>query len=253
MNCRESRLMIPSWLDHEVPEQDSETLQLHLKSCEACSALAAREAEFISALRERLPKEAMPLELKSRLLALAQARVIPSAAPKVWGRVLIGAGAGLLIGCLLFVFSSRPLVSGDWTQFYLSQYQSQLADKTPLDFVSPSPEQVAAWLQGSLNRPAHVPRMKDAKLLGGRICLLRGQRIGMAIYTSQGSTMNLFMGDPKLLCPQGLKESEGTLYAQYGGGLSLVAWEHHGHFHVAVSELKLAQLKELARQCQTSI
>jgi len=33
----------------------------------------------------------------------------------------------------------------------------------------------------------------------------------------------------------------------------LVAWQHNGHVHVAVSDLTLAQVKELARQCQASL
>jgi hypothetical protein len=88
---------------------------------------------------------------------------------------------------------------------------------------------------------------------GGRICALRGERVGLAVYESQGRTMSLFMGDPKLLCPPGLKQPEGQLYAQDNSTLSLVAWQHNGDFHVAVSELTLAQLKELARQCQASL
>ena len=32
-----------------------------------------------------------------------------------------------------------------------------------------------------------------------------------------------------------------------------MAWQHNGHCHVAVSDLTLAQLKELARQCQASL
>ena len=36
---------------------------------------------------------------------------------------------------------------------------------------------------------------------GGHICALRGERVGLAFYESQGRTMSLFMGDPKLLGP----------------------------------------------------
>jgi len=88
---------------------------------------------------------------------------------------------------------------------------------------------------------------------GGRIGALRGERVGRTVYASQGCTMRLFMGAPKLLCPPGLKQPEGQLYAQDNSTLSLVAWQHNGHFHVAVSALTLAQLKELARQCQASL
>jgi len=88
---------------------------------------------------------------------------------------------------------------------------------------------------------------------GGRIGALRGERGGLVVYASQGCTMRLFMGDPKLLCPPGLKQPEGQLAAQDNSTLSLVAWQPNGHFHVAVSVLTLAQLKELARQCQAPL
>ncbi len=88
---------------------------------------------------------------------------------------------------------------------------------------------------------------------GGRMCALRGERVGLAVSESQGRTMRLFMGDPTLRCPPGLKQPKGQLYAQDHSTLSLVAWQHNGHCHVAVSDLTLAQWKELARQCQASL
>ena len=85
------------------------------------------------------------------------------------------------------------------------------------------------------------------------MCALRGERGGLAVYASQGRTMRLCMGDPKLLCPPGLKQPEGQLDAQDNSTLSLVAWQYNGHFHVAVSDLTLVQWKALARQCQASL
>jgi hypothetical protein len=88
---------------------------------------------------------------------------------------------------------------------------------------------------------------------GSRMCALRGERVGLAVYASQGRTMSLFMGAPTLLCSPGLKQPEGPLSAQDNATLSWVAWQHNGHVHVAVSDLTLAQLKERARQCQASL
>jgi hypothetical protein len=85
------------------------------------------------------------------------------------------------------------------------------------------------------------------------MCALRGERVGLAVYDSQGRTMRLFMGAPTLRCPPGLKQPEGQLYAQDNATLSVVAWQHNGHVHVAVSDLTLAQWKERARQCQASL
>jgi anti-sigma factor (TIGR02949 family) len=249
MNCREIRAAIPAWLDHELPEREAQTLLAHLEACEACRAHARREEAFLRSLRAQLPREAAPPELKARLLALASGGG-RSPARSRWGWVLSASGGLALAAGALLLFFSRPSDAGDWTRFYLAQHQAAPAQ---VDFATASPPQLAAWLQGKLGHPVHVPGMKDARLLGGRVCTLRGQGLGLAVYESQGRTMSLFMGDPKLLCPSGLKQPEGQLYSQESRPLALVAWEHHGHFHVAVSELALPQLRELARQCQASL
>lgn len=250
MNCRESRSMIPAWLDQELPGRDGEALEAHLDACEDCSAFARREQGFVRGLRENLPREAAPPELKERLLSSVRAPAVSTAPARRWA---LGAAAGLaLAGLLLALFVPRAGLSEDWTRFYLQEHQAHSGAEAA-DFNASDPAKVAGWLGSALGHPVHVPSMPDAELLGGRLCRLRGQKVGLALYRSKGRMLSLFMGDPKLLCPQGLKRAEGELYAQSGPTLSLVAWQHNGHFHVAVSELDLAELSVLAKQCQASL
>jgi len=68
------------------------------------------------------------------------------------------------------------------------------------------------------------------------MCALRGERVGLAVSESQGRTMRLFMGDPTLRCPPGLKQPKGQLYAQDHSTLSLVAWQHNGHCPVGLNK-----------------
>jgi anti-sigma factor RsiW len=248
MNCRESRQLLSARADRELSGRDAEALELHLRSCEACSALAAREASFVQGLKASLPKDTIPADLKARLLgSLSQPPV--AAAPALWRRGLALAGTALSLWVLFLVLSPRS-AGADWTQFYRDEHQAHNSPQLRVQHGTPSAPALAAWFQASLKHPVHVPEMEDAKLIGGRISVLRGQPIGLAVYESQGRTMSLFMGDEATLCPQGLHKADGELFSQSGPTLALVAWRRNGHFHVAVSDLPLAHLQKLARQCQ---
>jgi anti-sigma factor RsiW len=234
--------------DGELSGRDAEALELHLRSCEACSALAARELSFVQGLKANLPKDAIPNELKGRLLA-SLSRPPASAVPAPWRRGLVLAGS-VLSAWLLFLTLGPRRAGADWTQFYQDEHQAHSSPQLRVQHGTPSAPALAAWFQASLKHPVHVPEMEDAKLIGGRISVLRGKPIGLAVYESQGRTMSLFMGDEATLCPQGLRQADGELFSQSGPNLALVAWRRNGHFHVAVSDLPLANLQKLARECQ---
>ena len=250
MNCRESRQMIAVAVDGELSQKDAEHLALHLKSCEACGALIERESAFVKALRAQRPNEAMPASLKRQLLALvrdAQAEALPK--PR---RVWRWATAPLLAAsALCFLLLQKP-APAEWTRFYLQEHSAHEAAAPQLQLASASPAQLAAWFQGALQRKVHIPRMPDARLLGGRICRMQGQSIGVALYQVEGKALSLFIGDTKILCPGGWALAENQIYAQPGAGLSLAAWAHAGHLHVAVSEIAMPRLRSLALECQAS-
>jgi anti-sigma factor RsiW len=251
MNCRESRQLITASVDGELSQKDAERLALHLRSCPDCSALAEREAAFVRGLRSHRSDEAMPAPLKRRLMALVQQREPVLAPPARWSwrwAPLLPALAALVLALVLW----RRQAPADWTRFYLQEHASHEALAPRLQYASASPQQLSAWFQGSLRHKVHIPQMPDARLLGGRICQLEGQRIGLAVYQVDGQDLSLFIGDEKALCPQGWALPEDQVYTQSGGSLSLAAWAHGGHLHVAVAQLALPRLKSLALECQAS-
>jgi len=250
VNCREARPLIEAWVDHELAPRDLEDLALHLRSCRYCSAVAAPHAAFVKGLREHLPRAAMPAEARAR--AMARLREAAAPAPRrAWGRgALVGASSGLALGLALALLwlSPRP-AAADWTQVFRDEHQARGAE---LQERSQDPAEVAAWLQAQLGHPVHVPLMPDAPLRGARISVLRGQKVGLLVYASGATPLSLFVGAPSLLCPQGTGLAPDQLYSQAGRPYAVVAWEHKGHFHVAVAQLALARLQTLARECQAS-
>ncbi|HTB33340.1 MAG TPA: zf-HC2 domain-containing protein [bacterium] len=253
MNCAEARPLIEAWVDHELSPRDLEDLALHLRACPDCSALAAPHAGFVKGLREHLPRTALPAE--ARALALARLRAAADGAAtgprRAWGRgTLVGAGSGLALGLALALLwlGPRP-AAADWTQVFRDEHQAHGAE---LQERSQDPAAVAAWLGAQLGHSVHVPLMPDAPLQGARVSVLRGHKVGLLVYAAAGKPLSLFVGEPSLLCPQGTGLAPDQLYSQAGQPYAVVAWEHHGHFHVAVAQLALAQLQSLAKECQAS-
>ncbi|HXC63045.1 MAG TPA: zf-HC2 domain-containing protein, partial [bacterium] len=250
MNCREARPMIEAWVDHELAPRDLENLALHLRSCQDCAALATQHASFVKGLREHLPRSPLPEETRTRALQRLRAAAATQTRP-VWRRgALAGASAGLALGLALALFWLNPsAATADWTQYFRDEHQAHGAE---LQERSQDPAVVAAWLRDQLGHPVHVPVMPDAPLQGARISVLRGQKLGLLVYAAGGMPLSLFVGAPSLLCPRGTGKAPDQLYSQAGQGCSVVAWEHKGHFHVAVAQLALAKLQALARECQAS-
>jgi anti-sigma factor RsiW len=252
MTCRECQALIPAWVDQELSQRDQEAFELHLRSCEACASLALKEQSFVVGLREQLPRESMPSQLRARILHRVAEAEESGPSFHAWRRGLV-ALLGLAIMLMpLMVWMSRREQARDWTQFYMDELGSHPTQASAVQHASASSAELASWFQATLHQSLHIPEMPDATLLGGRIAKLGGKPIGLAVYASQGSTMSLFMGDEATLCPQGLGKAEGELFSQAQGGESLVAWKHNGHFHVAVSPLSLPALQALARECQHS-
>jgi anti-sigma factor RsiW len=251
MTCRECRELIPAWVDRELSPRDGDSMEGHLLACEDCRLIAMRERSFLEGLRAQLPRESMPADVKARILARVEEAVEGQPSRHAWRRgVMALAGLALMLGPLVF-FAPRMLGSRDWTSAYFDE-QRAAPGAGPLQHPSASPGELTAWFKGNLGQALHVPEMPDARLLGGRICVLNGKAVGLAVYESAGNRMNLFIGDVGALCPGGFSRAEGELYSVSRPGASLVAWKHNGHFHVVVSGLSVQSLQALARECQNS-
>jgi anti-sigma factor (TIGR02949 family) len=249
MKCQESRALITASVDGELSPKDGERLALHLRACPECSAVAATEAAFVQGLRSHRSDEAMPLQLKQRLMA--QVRQAPAPAPArrwAWPWAL---GPALALASLCLLLLQRP-AAGAWTGFYLHEHSAHESALPDLQYASASPQQLSAWFQAALQHQVHVPSMPDARLLGGRVCRRDGRDISMAVYQVDGQTLSLFVGEKGALYSGTWALAENQVFAQASGGLSLAAWAHGGHLHVAVAPLALSRLKALALECQAS-
>jgi anti-sigma factor RsiW len=252
MTCGEAEALIPAWVDLELSVQDTGALERHLNICPDCSKGADLHRSFVAGLKEYLPKLQIPPDLKARVMNGLRTHRVPSSNPIRFGRwIREGVLAGAALVALVLVMAHPRDSQIGWTQFFRDDHQAHSGGQFQVRYKSDSPREVAAWLGKSLGRPVHVPIMRDAELVGGNLTVLKGQRVALAVYRSGSKTVSLFVGDPKTLCPS-FNLPQDQLFADAGTPYNVVAWQHHGHFHVLVAAVGLDQLKELAHQCQVS-
>ncbi|HXP89908.1 MAG TPA: zf-HC2 domain-containing protein [Fibrobacteria bacterium] len=245
MMCLDCRNLVPGWIDAELGPLETAEFAAHLSSCRECAEFAGRERLFVQGLRGRLPRPSLP-EAERRQI-LSDLRTVTGSRGNLlrlaWG------GALAMAACIALVAGLTVSQARDWTRVYRMDHAAHAGAPDELEYRSGSAAQVAAWLTGAVGTPMHVPTMPDARLLGARTVRLHGRTVALAVYESAGRRLSLFLGNGQELFPaRGLAPDQ--LYTRPGSPYSVVAWIHQGHFHVAVSDLPVQRLQELARQCQ---
>jgi len=245
MMCLDCRNLVPGWIDDELGPVERVEFAAHLEGCRECADFARRERDFARGLRDRLPRPILP--------ALERERILSDLRSVAGGRGrsfrLVRGGALALAACIVLVAGLAFSQARDWTRAYRMDHAAHAGASDGLEIRSASAMEVAAWLTRATGTPMHVPTMPDARLLGARTVRLRGREVGLAVYESGGRRLSLFLGGGQELFPsRGLAPDQ--LWTRRGTPYSVVAWIHQGHFHVAVSDLPVRRLQELARQCQ---
>jgi anti-sigma factor RsiW len=110
---------------------------------------------------------------------------------------------------------------------------------------------VQAWFQERLGFAFHLPPLRDPALQGGRLCNLQGRRAALVLYRHPQSKVSLFILDGS-----DVELPEARLIALDGKrclvdtrkGYNAVLWKERGLLYGLVSDLRSAELLQLAEQ-----
>ena len=243
--CKDCRELVPGWIDAELGVAQTAEFAVHLASCGECAEFARGERAFVEGLRRKLSRTGPSAADRGRILSDlgSQADRRQRRRRVAWGGAWALA-AGIALSAGLGIAQTR-----DWTRDYRMDHAAYAGGSDGLEMRSGSAAEVAAWMNQGVGMPTHVPVMPDARLLGARTVTMHGRKVGLAVYESAGRKVSLFLGNGQALFPAG-DLAPDQLLARPGTPYSVVGWVHHGHYHVAVSDLPVERLRELARQCQ---
>lgn len=240
MDCKRARQKIYISEYPELVEQELIEAKRHAKECRECAEFLEAEAAFGSLLRNTLDKEPVPDSLKTLLYPPKKRRLNISNAYKLPAI----AAAVLLIATVIIYFSGANTGSSDILDKILNDHVKFLpARQAHVD--SPDPDEITAWFRGRVNFPV-LPPVISAKLLGGRLCVLRKKHFALLFYEYGKSPVSVFITDGNI--PINLKTKKEVMlkdkraYVMDKRGYTILFWEDKGLMYSLVSEMDTGQI-----------
>jgi anti-sigma factor RsiW len=175
---------VTGFVDGELDAPGMAEMAAHLDSCEGCRAQAAAERELRARLRA-LPAPELPEGLAARVRSRVR-----RPASSVLARWVLPLAAVLVVG--LWVRGWAPFVAWELARDHLHCFSRR---PLPAQVRSGEPQVVSAWFETrGTALPAIPDEAGDARLVGGRYCILAGlTRAAHVYYVSPDGGLSVFL------------------------------------------------------------
>jgi anti-sigma factor RsiW len=255
MNCNDSRIYLPAYLDEELDVSDSLRVQKHLADCQDCQQTQEQQLVLRSALRDpdlraypsadfskrieaavhRAAKEEARARRSSRFdfLRFESFRWLPAAAVLL---LMTAAGAFLVANSLRSSHQQRIASA------VLAGHIRSLQPNHLIDVPSSDRHTVKPWFQGRLDFSPPVPDLSELgwTLVGGRLDYVDGRPVAVIVYQRRMHNINVFLWPNHGSADDSIRQEEAQ-------GYQILHWNGAEMTYWLVSDLNNAQLLELAR------
>jgi anti-sigma factor RsiW len=217
MSCHNTDLeTLSQFVDGAVSPAEELELRRHLDTCAVCRARVDALIRLKQAVASGATIHPVPHGLRERVNQMGEA----SRGPKHRAAWLAGAAAiaaGLLIVVLFSTWSTRryePEVD-QLREAMIADHIHYLGVPEPAAIVSGDPRKLSAALAPELGFGFQLPALRNTKLLGGRLCRLRGQRAALTIYEHGDRRVSLFLLDSSTVRASVPRESGCSALGRY--------------------------------------
>ena len=238
-----SVLLLHAYLDGELDPANALGFAERMRADPALAAEAKRIEALRRLIRERLPRELAPPDLRSRIDALLgprRSRIQPS-----WRALAasIALTAMVASGSTWFAVSR----SNTTVDALVSDHIRALMAPQPADVMSSERHIVKPWFNGRIPQSPRVVDLadQDFPLFGGRVDVINQLPVPTLVYRRRQHLISL-----TALPTGGLVEwapAPRTI-----GGYNLVRWTEDNKTYWAVSDLNIAELEKFAQLIRTT-
>ena len=253
MNCDDSRIYLPAYLDDELDVAESLRVQRHLAECGDCRRAQDQQLVLRAALRDTdlrahpSAEFAKRLEKAVRKAAKEEARSQrPSWFESSWTFRWVAAAVVLLVvaamGALLVVnrlgSSHEQLIASA----VLAGHIRSLQPGHLIDVPSSDRHTVKPWFQGKLDFSPPVPDLSELgwTLVGGRLDYADGRPVAVLVYQRRMHNINVFLWPNHGSADDAIREETAQ-------GYQILHWNGAEMTYWMVSDLNNAELLDLAR------
>ena len=251
MNCDDSLIYLPAYLDDELDVAESLRVQKHLTECGDCRRAQDEQLALRSALRDSdlyaLPSVDFSKRIEAAVRRAAQEEA-RSQRPSWFDAFRLGwvpAAAVLLIvtiGAFLVMDSLRSSHQQLIASAVLAGHIRSLQPGHLIDVPSSDQHTVKPWFQGKLDFSPPVPDLSQQgfNLVGGRLDYVDGRPAAVLVYQRRMHNINVFLWPNHGAADDAIKEEDAQ-------GYQILHWNGAETTYWLVSDLNKAELLELAR------
>ena len=254
MNCDDSLIYLPAYLDDELDVADSLRVQKHLTECADCRLAQEEQLALRSALRD--PElYAHPSADFSRRIEIAvrrAARAETRSQHSGWFEFFrfdsfrwVPAAAALVsvmaVGTLLLLNSLRSSHQQLIASAVLASHIRSLQPNHLIDVPSSDRHTVKPWFQGRLDFSPPVPDLSELgwNLVGGRLDYVDERTVAVLVYQRRMHNINVFVW-PR-------QDPADTIQAEDAQGYQILHWNGTDMTYWVVSDLNKGELMDFAR------
>jgi len=252
MKCADCVENLGSYVDGELPPEETAEMEEHLKTCADCAEAHRRLAGTSSRVKAGLMRYEAPDVLKARIRAsLAdptrdeppQRGLVAMPRGRVWPTMIAAAAAVAIVSSgLTFEVVRDRAGSGQTQEQVLSSHIRSLIPGHLTDVASNDQHNVKPWFNGRVNMSPDVPRLDSLgyPLVGGRLDYIKGRNVPVVVYARRQHVINVFSWPATGaadLRPQ----------ASSANGYHLIRARQNGLEVWIVSDLNLGELENFAR------
>jgi len=245
------------YLDNELQGDERATIEAHLKECESCAAIFARELNFLNTIREGGPLYVAPPELRSRVEQILRVEPSQSRVPRHPTRFtwLVATAAGLLVLLVpvlvwRIVRQKEPAPVSQVCSFALMAADTHLRHmrgQLPLETESEDPQKISEWFVNKVDFGVKLPNYQESSgqdklytLEGARLVNYQNDYAAYVAYRMKERPISLVITSASSANPSGGEEiaSKGLKFHFNAiDGLKVITWSDRGLTYALVSDL----------------
>jgi anti-sigma factor RsiW len=245
MPCGQDRKLLASYLDGEVPPEQGNSLEQHLRTCVECAAEVATMLSVRRAMRAAKTRFTPSTQFRLKI----QSQIAPKRRSfRALGFLPI-AMAALAILVVALVLMRQNTMQADAFREIADLHSGDLASANPYDVVSSDRHTVKPWFQGHIPFAFNLPEFAGTEftLLGGRLVYLHQQPAAQVVVGMRQHKISVLIVQDSAASATALPLSTGV---DMRDSFSVETWSNRGLRFFVIGDAEKSEIQHLAQALQ---
>lgn len=264
MKCEEVKHYIELFMDSELDSKTNLEVVEHLSLCEQCNRRFEREQEVEKGIVSLFLQNEVSVKEKGEFNELWEKAISSINNKQNTGFFWIKSGKRYLISAfaacvtITFILIYTPAENNDLVLAIDHCHSEYLDNKIGPAVEADRPEDITGYFSGKFDFPVTLPvkneNIRDSKLIGARLCYLKGTAVAYVMYNYHNSLMSLFYIDKREIGnfpgAMSVLKKKGYFERTDVNGSNFIAMDCENAVVCGISMLDISLLREFVNTCK---